>query len=78
MYRAHLHLIDSGGVVLSADIQAACETAFNRVVRDFPDFDQALIADWAEEVAASMHESGESIQFPRRYAYMALRGKIRD
>ncbi len=78
MCGAHLHLIDSGGFVLSADIRAACETAFKRVVQDFPNFDQALIADWAEEVAASMDERGESIQFPRRYAYMALRGKIRD
>lgn len=78
MQRAHLHLIDSSGVVLSADIQTACETAFKRVVIDFPHFDQALIADWAEEVAVAMNERGEAIQFPRRYAYMALRGRIRD
>ena len=78
MLRAHLHFIDRSGVVLSAEIQAACETAFKRVVLDFPHFDQALIADWAEEVAVSMDERGEAIQFPRRYAYMALRGKIRD
>ena len=78
MHRAHLHPIDSEGVVLNADIHAACETAFKRAVLDFPNFDQALIADWAEEVAATMDERGEAIQFPKRYAYMALRGKIRD
>ena len=78
MLRAHLHLIDSSGFVLSAEIQAACETAFRRVVLDFPHFDHALIADWAEEVAVAMDEREEAIQFPRRYAYVALRGKIRD
>ena len=78
MHRAHLHPIDSEGVILNADIHAACETAFKRAVLDFPYFDQALIADWAEEVAVAMGECGEAIQFPKRYAYMALRGKIRD
>lgn len=78
MRRAHLHLIDSNGVVLNAEIHAACETAFKRVVLDFPHFDQALIADWAEEIAATMDERGEAIQFPKRYAWMALRGRVRD
>ena len=78
MLRAHLHLIDNSGFALDAAVQAACEIAFMRVVLDYPDFDQALIADWAEEVAAAMDERGEAIQFPRRYAYMALRGKVRD
>ena len=78
MQRANLHLIDSSGEVLGAEIHTACETAFRRVVLDYPQFDQALIADWAEEIAAAMDERGEAIQFPKRYAYMALRGRIRD
>lgn len=78
MHRAHLYPINSDGGILNADIQAACETAFKRAVLDFPYFDQALIADWAEEVAVAMDKRGEAIQFPKRYAYMALRGKIRD
>ena len=78
MQRAHLHLIDSSGVVLNAEIQVACEIAFKRVVFDFPQFDQAQIADWIEEVGSAMQGRGEAIQFPRRYAYMALRGRIRD
>jgi len=78
MHRAHLHLIGSSGLALNAVIQAACETAFKRVVLDYPHFDQALIADWAEQVAFAMDERGDAIQFPKRYAYMALRGKVRD
>lgn len=78
MLRPHLHLVDGRGVALSSAIQAACETAFQRVVLDYPHFDQAQIANWAEEVAAAMGERGDTIQFPRRYAYMALRGKVRD
>lgn len=77
MHRAYLHLIDSGGDTLNARVQVACEIAFKRVVLDFPNFDQALIADWAEEVAVAMDERADLIQFPRRYAYMALRGKVR-
>ena len=75
MRRALLHLVDSSGDVLSAEIHAACEKAFTRVALDFPNFDQALIADWAEEVAAEMDIKGVAIQFPKRYAYMALRGE---
>ncbi len=78
MPRAHLHLIDRSGVVLNPEIQAACEKAFTRVVLDFPNFDQALIADWAEEIAVDMDGRGDAIQFPKRYAYMALRGRVRD
>ena len=78
MQRAHLNLIDSSGDILSADIQAACEKAFKRVVLEFLNFDQALIADWAEEVAIAMQEHIETIRFPRQYAYRALKGKVRD
>lgn len=78
MQRAHLHLIDSSGVVLNADIKAACEKAFKRVVLDFPNFDQALIADWAEEVAVAMQDRMETIRFPGQYAFRALKGRVRD
>ncbi len=78
MPRAYLHLINSRGTPLSSTVQAACELAFKRVTLDHPNFDQAQIANWAEEVAAAMDERGDAIQFPRRYAYLALRGKIHD
>jgi hypothetical protein len=78
MLRAHLHLIDSRGMPLSSIVQAACELAFKRVLLDYPNFDEAQIANWAEEVALAMNERGDAIQFPKRYAYMALKGKVRD
>lgn len=78
MARAHLHLVDANGKSLSSDITLAVETAFHWVLRDYPDFDQAQIADWAEEVGASMHLRGSTIASPRRYAYVALGGKVRD
>ena len=78
MLRAHLHFVDGKGTPLSFTVQAACEVAYERAILDYPAFDQAQLADWAEEVARSMEVRGETIQFPRRYAYMALRGKVRD
>jgi hypothetical protein len=78
MLRAQLHLVDSRGEPLSTTIQAACELAFERVLLDYPNFDRAQIADWAEDVAGAMGQREGAIQFPRRYAYMALRGKVRD
>ena len=78
MLRAHLHLVDGKGVALNSAIQTACETAFQRVVLDYPHFDQAQIANWAEEVAVAMDERADAIEFPKRYAYIALRGKVRD
>ena len=78
MTRAQLHLVNSKGVPLNSTIQGACETAFRWVLRDYPQFDQALIANWAEEVGAAMEARGELIKSPKRYAYIALAGKVRD
>jgi DNA-binding CsgD family transcriptional regulator len=78
MLRARLHLVDSKGVSLCPTLQMACETAFVWVTRDNPDFDQAQIANWAEEIGAVMQDRGELIRSPRRYAHVALRGKVRD
>jgi RNA polymerase sigma factor (sigma-70 family) len=78
MLRDHLHLVDGKGTPLSFTVQAACKIAYERAILDYPAFDQAQLADWAEEVALAMDARGEAIQFPRRYAYMALRGKVRD
>lgn len=78
MVRAHLHLVDAKGTPLSSGITLAVETAFQWVIRDYPGFDQAQIADWAEEVGGSMHLRGSAIASPKRYAYVALGGKVRD
>ena len=78
MLRAYLHFVDDKGTPIAPNVQEAVEKAFRRVLLEFPDFDQAQISDWAEEVAIDMQERMEAVQFPRRYAYMALKGRVRD
>jgi hypothetical protein len=75
---AQLYLVNSKGVPLDPTIVGACETAFRWVLRDNPHFDQALVANWAEEIGAVMEARGELIKSPKRYAYVALTGKVRD
>jgi DNA-directed RNA polymerase specialized sigma24 family protein len=48
------------------------------VVRDYPQVDTALIANWAEEVGSLMQLRDASVHFPDRYAYAALKGKVCD
>ena len=76
--RARLHLVDAEGGAVSPAIQEAAEAAFRWVSRDFPTLDKAKLADWAEAVAASMHAREGDIESPVRYAYAALKGKVRD
>lgn len=78
MAQTHLHLVDPKGTPLGSNIQSAVETAYQWVLRDYPDFDQAQIANWAEEVGASMELRGSVIASPKRYAYVAIGGKVRD
>jgi hypothetical protein len=78
MDRAPLNLVDSTGISVDPVIQTAVQTAFRWVVRKYPRVDQAKLADWAEEVAASMALRGETIASPKRYASAALEGKVRD
>jgi DNA-binding CsgD family transcriptional regulator len=78
MDRIFLHLVDGNGTPLSPHIQSACEAAFRWVLRDYPEFDQAQISNWAEEVGKTMHLRGSAIMSPKRYAYVALGGKVRD
>ena len=78
MARAHLHLVDAKGEPLDLRITQAVEAAFHWVRRDYPEFDQAQLADWAETVGALMHLRGSAIASPKRYAYVAIGGKVRD
>jgi len=78
MNSAQLHLVDTTGSPVSADIEVAVKRAFQWVSRDYPNVDSALISNWAEEVGRSMEERSDSIQSPQRYAYAALKGKVRD
>ncbi len=76
--RAQLHLVDAEGAAVSPVIRDAVETVFRWALRDYPNVDRAQMADWAEAVARSMQARGSDIELPERYAYAALKGKVRD
>ncbi len=76
--RAQLHLVDAEGAAVSPVIRDAVETVFRWALRDYPNVDRAQMADWAETVARSMQARGSDIELPERYAYAALKGKVRD
>jgi hypothetical protein len=78
MNRPHLHLVDTKGIPLSPKIDSAVELAFRWVARDYPQVDSALIANWAEDLACTMQSREASLHSPDRYAYSALKGKVRD
>jgi DNA-directed RNA polymerase specialized sigma24 family protein len=76
--RALLHLVNADGVPVSPVIREAIETAFGWVRKDFPNLDEARLADMAESLASSMDARGSRISSPRQFAYPALRGKVQD
>ena len=76
--RAQLHLVDAEGADVSPAIRQAVETVFRWVLRDYPNVDRAQLANWAEAVAKTMQARGSAIEMPERYAYAALKGKVRD
>jgi len=78
MTRAQLHLVDTSGTAVCAEVEAAVERSFHWVLRDYPQLDSAMIANWAEEVALSMQVRVTTIISPQRYAYAALKGKVHD
>jgi hypothetical protein len=78
MTRAQLHLVDTSGIAVCPEVETAVERSFHWVLRDYPQLDSAMIANWAEEVALSMQERVTTIVSPQRYAYAALKGKVHD
>ena len=78
MYKSQLHLRHPDGGPVSQTIEAAVESTYRWVVRDFPRVDPALIANWAENVACNMAIREDVIRSPQRFAYTALRGKVCD
>jgi hypothetical protein len=78
MIRAQLHLVDTTGHIVCPEVESAVERAFHWVLRDYPQVDPALIANWAEEVAHTMQGRATTLSSPQRYAYSALKGKVRD
>jgi DNA-directed RNA polymerase specialized sigma24 family protein len=78
MTRAQLHLVDTSGTAVCPEVETAVERSFHWVLRDYPQLDSAMIANWAEEVALSMQARVTTIVSPQRYAYAALKGKVHD
>jgi hypothetical protein len=78
MTRAQLHLVDTFGTAVCLEVETAVERSFHWVLRDYPQVDSAMIANWAEEVALSMQVRVTTIVSPQRYAYAALKGKVHD
>ena len=78
MTRTQLHLVDNSGIAVCPEVEAAVERSFLWVLRDYPQLDSAMIANWAEEVALSMQGRVTTIISPQRYAYAALKGKVHD
>jgi hypothetical protein len=78
MTRAQLHLVDTSGITVCPEVETAVERSFHWVLRDYPQVDSAMIANWAEEVALSMQVRVTTIVSPQRYAYAALKGKVHD
>jgi len=78
MIRAQLHFVDESGVAIPTEIETAVERSFHWVLRDYPQVDSALIANWAEDVARTMKARETPVISPLRYAYAALKGRVRD
>jgi DNA-directed RNA polymerase specialized sigma24 family protein len=73
-----LHLVDEQGRPVPPSVSIAVEAAYRWVSREYEHFDQALLAGMAESVALAMCRRLMHIEFPRRYASVALTGKLQE
>ncbi len=71
-----LHLVDRQGDPLEGEIRVAVMEAFQSCVQRFSRIDDAILAGFAESVAASMHTKRSEIETFRNYARAALNGKV--
>ena len=73
-----LHLVDQRGQTLPVAIRLAVEAAHRWVRWEYPHLDEAVVAGWAEDVGKAMGARLDEIRSPYRYAFAALRGKVRE
>jgi hypothetical protein len=73
-----LHLVDENGHPVPAPIRAAIEAAHRWALKEYKYFDRAVLAGMAEAVALSMCRRLDQIDFPGRYAFTALTGKLQE
>jgi hypothetical protein len=73
-----LHLVDDSGQPVQPDVRKAVESAFWRAVRRFRWVDEAVLADIAEGVAASIARKRSDILAVRQYAIVAIDGRVQE
>src|SRR5580658_9515013 len=78
MSQTLLHLVDQRGQTLPVAIRLAVEAAHRWVRWEYPHLDEAVVAGWAEDVGKTMGARLDKIRSPYRYAFAALRGKVRE
>ncbi len=78
MGRTQLHLVDAEGSEVLPSIKAGVESAFAWTVNTYPNLDPAVLAEWAEEIGCAMQTNKNTHATPRRYAYAAMHGRVRD
>jgi RNA polymerase sigma factor (sigma-70 family) len=78
MRKSELHLISDNGHTVAPEIEAAVEAAYRWTLSMFPNIDPVLLANAAERLAKNMETNKGELVSPRRYAYAAMHGKVRD
>lgn len=73
-----LHLVDEHDQPVPLQVRLAVETAYRWALHEYQHFDRAVLAGMAESVALAMCRRLEQIEFPRRYAFTALNGKLQE
>jgi hypothetical protein len=73
-----LHLVDEHDQPVPLQVRLAVETAHRWALHEYQHFDRAVLAGMAESVAVAMCRRLEQIEFPRRYAFTALTGKLQE
>ncbi len=71
-----LHLVDKKGDPVEREIHVAVAAAFKSCVQRFSRIDDAILAGFAEAVAASMNSRSSEIGTFRNYARVAMNGKV--
>ena len=73
-----LHLVDEHDQPVPPQVRLAVETAYRWALDEYQHFDRAVLAGMAESVALAMCRHLDQIEFPRRYAFAALTGKLQE
>jgi len=73
-----LHLVDEHDQPVPPQVRLAVETAYRWALDEYQHFDRAVLAGMAESVALAMCRRLDQIEFPRRYAFTALTGKLHE